>query len=223
MFYFVRKDFIILAIFVSLAVFNTPISHAEDQPQDAIDVLVLGDSLSAAYNLEQDQGWVNLLQNMLHEKGVHINLINAAISGETTDGGVARLPRLLTQHMPDIVYIELGGNDGLQGHPIKKLRDNLSTLITTSLDYDARVILQSIQIPTNYGRRYNNMFTESFAKVASKHNIALVPFFLADIALQSELMMRDGIHPNAKGQQQIAEFMYQEFIPLIKAMDVSQQ
>ena len=222
MFYFFRKDFIILAMFVFFAVINTPISHAEDQPQDAIDVLVLGDSLSAAYNLEQAQGWVILLQNMLHEKGVHINLINAAISGETTDGGVSRLPRLLNQHMPDIVYIELGGNDGLQGHSIKKLRDNLSTLITTSLDSGAKAILQSIQIPTNYGRRYNTMFTESFATVASEHNIALVPFFLEDIALQSELMMRDGIHPNAKGQQQIAEFMYQEFIPLIQTMDVSQ-
>jgi acyl-CoA thioesterase-1 len=192
--------------------------HPETTPSSTTQkVLILGDSLSAAYGLEQEQGWVNLLQNMLQAQPEtqHIQLINAAISGETTDGGVSRLPRLLSQHAPDVVLIELGGNDGLQGHSIPKLRENLATLIKLTQEAGAQPIVQAMQIPTNYGRRYNNMFIESFTQLADE--VPVVPFFLADIALDTALMQRDGIHPTAEAQPLIAEFMHAHFIPLVKA------
>ena len=190
--------------------------HTSSPATSTQKVLILGDSLSAAYGLEQDEGWVNLLQNMLRAQPdtQHIKLINAAISGETTDGGVSRLPRLLDQHAPDVVLIELGGNDGLQGHPITKLRENLATLIQLSRDAGAQPIVQAMQIPTNYGRRYNSMFIESFTQLADE--VPVVPFFLAEIALEPTLMQRDGIHPTAEAQPLIAAFMHEHFIPLVK-------
>lgn len=211
------KDTFFLVCALVLSVFYTSATYAEDHNTHSHKVLILGDSLSAAYGLEQAQGWVNLLQNMLNENPdtAHIKLINAAISGETTDGGVARLPRLLEQHQPDVVYIELGGNDGLQGHSINKLRANLETLVTLSHEASATPLIQAMQIPTNYGRRYNQMFIDSFDQVATKFDAPLVPFFLADIALNPDLMQRDGIHPTADAQVLIAEFMMANFIPLV--------
>lgn len=168
-------------------------------------LLVLGDSLSAAYNLKQEQGWVSLLQNAW--KAQDILVVNAAISGETTDGGLARLPRLLEQHQPTHLLIELGGNDGLQGHSVKKMRNNLQKMITLGKDAGSKVLLQQMQIPTNYGPRYNRMFTQAYQQLAEENGIPLLPFFLQDIALKPGLMQRDGIHPNAEAQPLIAEFM----------------
>lgn len=183
-------------------------------------VLVVGDSLSAAYGLTQEQGWVSLLQDVLAQHAnpdlSEITLINASISGETTDGGLARLDRLLQQHQPTDVLIELGGNDGLQGHSIKKLKANLKAMIEQSLAADTHVALQQMQIPTNYGARYNKMFINAFAHVATETQIPIVPFFLTDIALQPELMQKDGIHPTAEAQPIIAQFMLDNWIiPLV--------
>jgi acyl-CoA thioesterase-1 len=176
-------------------------------------LLILGDSLSAGYGLKQEQSWVSLLQDAWQNKPIKV--INAAISGETTDGALARLPRLLTQHQPTHVYVEVGGNDGLQGHPVAKMRSNLAKIIEASKSNKAVVILQQMQIPTNYGRRYNKMFSSSFATLAEEYQIDLLPFFLQDIALNKDLMQLDGIHPNAKAQPLIAESMQQQFAPLV--------
>ncbi|MCU7555278.1 arylesterase [Alteromonas sp. ASW11-19] len=178
-------------------------------------LLVLGDSLSAAYGLKQHQGWVSLLQNIWRDDKVPIDVVNAAISGETTDGGLARLPRLLEQHNPSHVLIELGGNDGLQGHPVDKLKANLTQMITLAKASDATVLLQDMQIPTNYGKRYTDMFSQAFDDVAAEQNVVLVPFFLESIALDPSLMQRDKIHPNADAQPQIAEWMNTTLKPLI--------
>jgi acyl-CoA thioesterase-1 len=168
-------------------------------------LLILGDSLSAAYGLKQEQGWVSLLQDAWQSE--NINIVNAAISGETTDGALARLPRLLEQHKPTHIFIELGGNDGLQGHPVSKMRNNLDKIIQLSQSSGVKVILQQMQIPTNYGKRYTQMFTTSYAQLAAKHAVIMLPFFLETIALDKSLMQRDGIHPNAEAQIIIARDM----------------
>ncbi|MGK0267542.1 MAG: acyl-CoA thioesterase-1 [Paraglaciecola sp.] len=168
-------------------------------------LLILGDSLSAAYGLKQEQGWVSLLQDAWQSE--NINIVNAAISGETTDGALARLPRLLEQHKPTHIFIELGGNDGLQGHPVSKMRNNLDKIIQLSQSNEVKVILQQMQIPTNYGKRYTQMFTTSYAQLAAKHAVIMLPFFLETIALDKSLMQRDGIHPNAEAQIIIARDM----------------
>ncbi|NVK58326.1 MAG: arylesterase [Alteromonadaceae bacterium] len=180
-------------------------------------LLIVGDSLSAGYGLLQAQSWVSLLQNIWQDEQRKIDVINAAISGETTDGGLARLPRLLEQHSPSHVLIELGGNDGLQGHSVQKLQDNLNKMVTIAKQYGAEVYLQDMQIPTNYGRRYNQLFSDSYEQVAKAQNVPLIPFFMQEIALKEDLMQRDGIHPNAEGQPLIAEFMHAQLTPLLTA------
>ncbi|GAC21002.1 acyl-CoA thioesterase I [Paraglaciecola arctica BSs20135] len=167
--------------------------------------MILGDSLSAAYGLKQEQGWVSLLQDAWQDQ--EINIVNAAISGETTDGALARLPRLLEQHQPTHIYVELGGNDGLQGHPVNKMRDNLQKIIQLSQTSEVKVILQQMQIPTNYGKRYTQMFSNTYVDLATKHDLVLLPFFLENIALDKNLMQRDGIHPTAEAQIVIAKEM----------------
>ena len=168
-------------------------------------LLVLGDSLSAAYGLKQEQGWVSLLQDAWKNQG--ITIVNAAISGETTDGALARLPRLLEQHSPTHIFVELGGNDGLQGHPVSKMRDNLERIIQLSQKSEIKVILQQMQVPTNYGKRYTQMFTNTYTELATKYELTLLSFFLQNIALDKSLMLRDGIHPNAEAQIIIAKDM----------------
>lgn len=184
------------------------ISWAQDKK-----LLILGDSLSAAYNLKQEQGWVSLLQNAF--KPANISVINGAISGETTDGGLARLPRLLALHKPTHLLIELGGNDGLQGHSVKKMSNNLQKMIELGKEKNVKVMLQQMQIPANYGARYNKMFVNAYKKLSVKNDIPLIPFFLLDVALKPELMQKDGIHPNALAQPQISQFMQAQLRPLL--------
>ncbi|MEN8823359.1 MAG: arylesterase [Glaciecola sp.] len=204
----------------SYAAIDQSTSTASNTQTETQTVLILGDSLSAAYGLTQEEGWVSLLQNMLSQSAdptlSSLTLINASISGETTDGGLARLARLLTQHNPDHILIELGGNDGLQGHNIKKLKNNLRAIVKQSQSANVQVAIQQMQIPTNYGARYNRMFISAFSDVADEFDVPLVPFFLADIALNPELMQNDGIHPTAEAQPMIAEFMLTHWItPLV--------
>lgn len=174
-------------------------------------LLVLGDSLSAAYGLQQQQGWVHLLQDKTQWQ-----LINASISGETTAGGLARLPALLSEHKPDAVLIELGGNDGLRGFALNLIETNLRDIITLIKQHDATPVLMQIRIPPNYGPRYGQQFSKIYPQLAEKHQIQLWPFFMDDIAVNSELMLGDGIHPNAKAQPKISEFVSEllaEFVP----------
>lgn len=209
------------AAWFALLILLIPLTAHSDQNDNtladthSVKLLVLGDSLSAAYGLTADQGWVSLLQNKWKENQSGIEVINAAISGETTDGGLARLPRLLEQHQPTHLLIELGGNDGLQGHNVNKLRNNIREMTKIGKSAGAKVMIQEMQIPTNYGRRYNKLFTESFKIVAEEMKVPLVPFFLMDVALNQDLMQRDGIHPNAEAQPIIAEFMRDELEPLL--------
>ena len=178
-------------------------------------LLVLGDSLSAAYGLTKEQGWVYLLRAAWEGSDKPISVINGAISGDTTDGGLARLPRLLDLHKPTHLLIELGGNDGLQGHHPRKIKSNLESMISLATDADVRVMLQEIQIPTNYGRRYTTMFANVFDIVATKQDIPLIPFFLEEIALNKALMQNDGIHPTAEAQPMIVDFMKPKLEALI--------
>jgi acyl-CoA thioesterase-1 len=194
-----RNKIYTLFIFIPLLLISDQILAKETK------LLILGDSLSAAYGLKQEQGWVSLLQDAWQDQGIKV--INAAISGETTDGALARLPRLLDQHKPTHIFVELGGNDGLQGHPVGKMRDNLEKIIQLSQKNAVKVILQQMQIPTNYGKRYTQMFTGSYAKLAEKYTLTMLPFFLENIALDNSLMQRDGIHPNAEAQIIIAKDM----------------
>ena len=141
---------------------SQPVSQQSSSAASDTRLLILGDSLSAGYGLLQAQSWVSLLQNIWNDEQLQIDVVNAAISGETTDGGLARLPRLLEQHEPSHVLIELGGNDGLQGHPVNKTRANLSEMVKLAKDSGATVFIQDMQIPTNYGSRYTKMFGDAF-------------------------------------------------------------
>ena len=165
-------------------------------------LLILGDSLSAAYGMQQHQGWPALLQ-----KNTEWQLINASISGETTAGGLARLPALLTEHQPDVVLIELGGNDGLRGFSVELIQANLSKIITLVKQHNAQALLMQIRIPPNYGPRYVRQFTALYPQLAEQHQITLWPFFMDSIAINSDLMMADGIHPNIAAQPMISDFM----------------
>lgn len=163
-------------------------------------ILVLGDSISAAYGMSLEQGWVNLLAQQLAQAEPPVEVINASISGETTAGGLRRLPELLAQHKPDIVIIELGANDGLRGYPLAGLRANLEKLATLSARAGARVILVAMEIPPNYGARYTSGFRQSFIDIADSTDSTLAPFLLDSVATDPALMQADGIHPRAEAQ-----------------------
>ncbi|WP_416305343.1 arylesterase [Neptunicella sp. SCSIO 80796] len=176
-------------------------------------LLVLGDSLSAAYGLKQEQGWVTLLQNAWKQQ--NIDVVNGAISGDTTDGGLGRLPRLLQQTQPTHLLIELGGNDGLQGYPVNNMKKNLAAMIELAQKQGVDVFLQQMRIPTNYGARYTSMFEQSYVDLAEQYQVPLIPFLLENIALNPELMQRDSIHPKAEAQPKISEFMREQLEPYI--------
>jgi acyl-CoA thioesterase I len=178
-------------------------------------VLVMGDSLSAGYGIKVEEGWVSLIQQELAKKQ-QAKIINASVSGETTSGGLTRLPALLSQHKPDIVILELGGNDGLRGQPIKTMKENLQTMIKLSQDSGAKVVLAGMQIPTNYGARYTTQFKESYSQLAEENKVVLIPFFLEGVAARSELIQNDGIHPTAAAQPIIAKNVLPVLLPLLK-------
>ena len=171
-------------------------------------ILILGDSLSAAYGLQQEEGWVKLLQDKYDDEQADIELINASISGETSGGALRRLDALLEQYEPTHVLIELGANDGLRGFPVKKMQTNLTSLIQKSQAANAMTALMEIYIPPNYGPRYSKMFTDTFTDVSEETNAHLMNFFMLDIASQSDLMQNDSLHPNKKAQPLIRDEMY---------------
>ena len=194
-----------------------------ESPQGITSILVLGDSISAGYGMKSKDGWVNLLQEYLSEQHANPNtsapkIINASISGETTGGALARLPNLLEQYQPNVVIVELGGNDGLRGHPIKTLRQNLNKIVEFSRAANAEVLIVGMRIPPNYGKRYNNMFYNSFQQTAKDHNVALVPFLLDNIAIFPQLMQKDGIHPTALAQPKILENVLPELKKILEKL-----
>ncbi|MFC7514281.1 arylesterase [Herbaspirillum sp. GCM10030257] len=178
-------------------------------------VLVLGDSLSAEYGLARGSGWVTLLEQRIRQSKLNVNVINASISGETTSGGKARLPALLTQHRPDVVVIELGANDGLRGLPVASAERNLSDMIKASKSTNAEVLLIGMQIPPNYGREYTQRFTGMYEKLAKENKIGLAPFLLQKVADDPKLFQSDRIHPVAEAQPIMLDNVWPYLKPLL--------
>ncbi len=200
-------------LFLVVAVFNVA---ATAKVQEKPTILVLGDSLSAGYNIDVEQGWVELLNQKLQQEGYPHTVINGSISGDTTTQGLLRLPTLLEQHDPEIVIIELGGNDALRGTPPNAIKRNLSKLIDTSKRSGAEVLLLGIQIPPNYGQRYAQAFFDNYAQLANEKKVKLVPFFLENVGGNDELMQDDGIHPNAKAQPILLDNIWPQLETQIK-------
>lgn len=172
-------------------------------------ILVYGDSLSAAYNIPREQGWVALLQQRLKKQALPYQIINASVSGETTSGGLSRLSSTLKQHRPDFILIELGANDGLRGLPISDMRQNLSAMIEAGKQSGAKVLLIGIMIPPNYGPRYTTDFKDSYAELALRFKLPLVPFLLDGVAGQRHLVQEDGLHPTAAAQGLLLENVWE--------------
>jgi acyl-CoA thioesterase-1 len=180
-------------------------------------ILIFGDSISAGYGLARaDDGWVGLLRSKLKAEGYGYQVINASVSGETTAGGLARLPRALELHHPQIVVLELGGNDGLRALPIEQMRANLVAMIALARAGGARVLLLGIRIPPNYGPEYTEKFAAVFADVAHAERVDVVPFLLAQVALSPQLMQADGIHANEQGQPLLLATVWPALSPLLR-------
>jgi acyl-CoA thioesterase-1 len=179
-------------------------------------ILIVGDSISAAYGMKQNLGWVVLLEQRLTAQNFSYEVVNASVSGNTSADGLRRLPKLLKQYRPNIVVIELGGNDGLRGHPIKLMKNNLQQMIDLSLKNNAEVLLAGIEIPPNYGVRYTTLFRDAFRSLAAtNNNIQYDPFILDGVATEPELMQSDGIHPTAAAQPQLLINIWDDLYPLL--------
>jgi len=173
----------------------------------------LGDSLSAGFGVDLEDTWIALLQARLEEKGYGYRVVNASISGDTTGNGVRRLPRSLDIHRPEILIIELGGNDGLRGLPIEIMRANLTKMITLGRENGARIVLAGMLIPPNYGDDYANDFAAVFPELAAEYDAPLIPFFMEGVALDPGKMQRDGIHPNTEAQPILMETVWATLEP----------
>jgi acyl-CoA thioesterase-1 len=177
-------------------------------------VLVFGDSLSAGYGLRAGEGWVNLLEKRLAGRGYRV--VNASVSGETTSGGRARLARALEQHHPQVVVLELGGNDGLRGLPLPTVETNLDAMLGTIRASGARVLLLGIEIPPNYGAAYTERLRGTYVTLARRNNVPFVPFFLEGVAVDDRYMQADGVHPNEAGQPRLLENVWKGLEPLLQ-------
>jgi acyl-CoA thioesterase-1 len=171
-------------------------------------MLILGDSLSAGYGIPLNKQWIKILQQKLDGSKKGLKLINASLSGETTTGGLSRIPALLNSFSPDLLFIELGANDALRGYPVSKIKSNLIEICKIAKEENISIIIMQIRIPPNYGTKYSQRFELLYKEVANKFDAKLVPFMLNNVALNKELMQPDGIHPNVKGQSLIAEDVY---------------
>ncbi|MDG2967408.1 arylesterase [Pseudomonas extremaustralis] len=178
-------------------------------------VLIVGDSISAGFGLDTSKGWVALLAQRLKKEGFDDNVVNASISGDTSAGGLARLPAVLAAHKPDVVVIELGGNDGLRGQPPAQLQQNLASMIDQSRAGGAKVLLLGMQLPPNYGPRYTKAFTEVYGLLAKEKNVPLVPFFLEGVGGNPELMQADQLHPAVGAQGKLLENVWPTLKPLL--------
>ncbi len=185
-------------------------------PRRQVTLLVLGDSLSAGYGITPAEGWVTLLQQRLSRQEYGVGVINASASGETSAGGVARLPHLLETHHPKWVIIELGANDGLRGLPTSELQANLTALVKSAQAAGATVLLVGIHLPTNYGIRYTKAFESTFTQVAAQQNVAITPNLLAAVALEDRNFQADHLHPTSSVQPQLMETIWQQLQPLLK-------
>lgn len=179
--------------------------------------MIYGDSLSAGYGLRPGQGWVDLLEQRLVAEGYEFRLVNASVSGETTAGGLARLPRALEVHRPAVVVLELGANDGLRGLSSEATRENLTRMVRLLKRLPARVLLVGIRLPPNYGPRYTGEFDALYRAIATRERVPLVPFLLDGVALQRALMQADNLHPNERGQPRLLENVWPGLRPLLRS------
>lgn len=178
-------------------------------------ILVFGDSLSAAYGIPKEKGWVNLLAQRIKDKQLPYEVANASVSGETTAGGLSRLPAALQQFKPSIVVIELGANDGLRGLPTDAMKNNLEKMIAACKQINARVVLLGMLIPPNYGPKYTNGFKQVFLDLSQTYKTPFVPFFLDGVSGHSDLLIEDGLHPNVIAQPKILENVWPTVKPLL--------
>lgn len=186
-------------------------------PLQAKTLLVLGDSLSAAYGLPAEEGWVSLMEQELKQRRLADKVINASISGETSSGGLQRLPRLLADYRPDLVLLELGANDGLRGTPLQVMEQNLRRMVELSQASGAEVILIGIRIPPNYGPQYTQRFYSIYPDLAQEYQLPLVPFLLEGVALKPQLMQSDGLHPTAAAQPILLQTVWPHLVPLLQS------
>lgn len=186
-------------------------------PLQAKTLLVLGDSLSAAYGLPAEEGWVSLMEQELKQRRLADKVINASISGETSSGGLQRLPRLLADYRPDLVLLELGANDGLRGTPLQVMEQNLRRMVELSQAAGAEVILIGIRIPPNYGPQYTQRFYSIYPDLAQEYQLPLVPFLLEGVALKPQLMQSDGLHPTAAAQPILLQTVWPHLVPLLQS------
>lgn len=192
------------SIIIFIYILTANIANAENK------ILLIGDSLSAGYGLEQEQAWVHLLQNKYNQENASIQIVNTAISGQTTDNALLKIDTWLATHQPTHVLIELGGNDGIRGFPISLIKKHLMDLVTQSQKSGAKVALMQIEIPPNLGPRYTGMFKKNYQQVVDKTGAYLMPYFMTNIAIDKRLMLDDNLHPNAKAQPIIKDFMHKE-------------
>ena len=204
-----------LLILLALLAASVPANGAA--PAETPVILVFGDSISAGYGLSRvEQGWVTLLQTRLKDEDYGYQVVNASVSGETTAGGLARLPRALDLHKPKIVILELGGNDGLRALPIAQMRANLVRMVDLASAAGAKVLLLGIRMPPNYGPEYTEQFRLCYSDLARDKKLPLVPFLLNDVAQFPDLMQADGIHPNQLGQPTLLANVWPSLKPLLR-------
>lgn len=197
---------------ISLAIMSLVATSA----QATQTIVIFGDSLSAAYGIQQSEGWVKLLENKLNQQKLDYKVVNASISGETTSGGLGRFKNMLTTHKPNIVVIELGANDGLRGLSVREMHSNLNSMIAQAEAAKAKVMLLGMKIPPNYGIQYTQQFSETYANLAQKHDLILVPFFLDGVAGDPSLILDDGLHPKAVAQAKLLENVWSQLRKLLK-------
>lgn len=203
---------LLFTLLASSSAFGSEINDSTPEPA----ILILGDSISAAYNMEQGESWPALLSARLQQDGYAYRVFNSSITGDTTEGGLSRLSRLLQSQRPDVVIVELGGNDGLRGLSLEVTRNNLEQMITQSQQAGAGVVLAGIQLPPNYGQSYTERFAQMYVELAEQHQLQLIPFILDGIALDPELMQEDGIHPNVQAQPLLLDHVWAALQPLLK-------
>ncbi len=179
-------------------------------------LLVLGDSLSAGYGMDRQHSWVHLLELRLEQNGHSFHILNSSISGDTTQGGLARLPRLIDRYQPEIVIIELGGNDGLRGINPDVTRQNMTRMIQYSQQAGAKVLLTGIRLPPNYGAAYLQQFESIYTDLAAEYDTLLVPFFMDGVVFEPGMLQADGIHPNETGQPVLLENVWTILAPELK-------
>ena len=211
------------AVYAALLLTQAAAAFAEDSPSAGSSpqpkILIFGDSLSAAYGIGEDEGWVTLLAERLAQEDSELEVVNGSVSGETTTGGRARLPSVLQRYKPAFVLIELGGNDGLRGLPLSLMRENLTDMIQLSQTSGATVLIAGMQIPPNYGPRYTKPFFAQYAELAEEFDLYLIPFLIDGIPQQPELMQADGIHPKAEAQSMILDNFWPVLLEALQPSD----